>query len=116
LSLAAVSDLSSALLQKIATIAASGVDWIQLREKDLPARAISALACEASRALQHSRRPRGKTLMLVNDRVDVALAQHADGVHLGENGLPVHEVKQFVESRLPPKGFPKSNKFGRGIE
>ena len=43
--------------------------------------------------------------MLVNDRVDVALAQHADGVHLGEHGLPVLEVKQFVESRLPPQGF-----------
>jgi thiamine-phosphate pyrophosphorylase len=105
LPLAAVSDLSSALLQKIATIAASGVDWIQLREKDLPARAISALACEAFRTRKHSRRQRGKTLMLVNDRVDVALAQHADGVHLGEHGLPVQEVKQFVESRLPPKGF-----------
>ena len=86
-------------------MASAGVDWIQLREKDLPARAIAALVCEASRIPKHSRRQRGKTLVLVNDRVDVALAQQADGVHLGANGLPVQEVKQFVGSRLRPKGF-----------
>jgi thiamine-phosphate pyrophosphorylase len=105
LSPAPPSGLFSALLQKIATIASAGVDWIQLREKDLPARALSSLAGEASRTVQHSGRQPGKTRMLVNDRVDVALAQHADGVHLGENGLPVRDVKQFVQSRLLPKSF-----------
>lgn len=99
---AAPTDLSSALIQKIATIASAGVDWIQLREKDLPARGLSNLVREAyRRTAARDGRERPTTRILVNDRVDVALAEHADGVHLGEKGLPVSDVKVFVESRVP---------------
>jgi len=100
LSPATPSDLSSALVQTIATLASAGVDWIQLREKHMPARDLSSLAREASRqpAAQPGRE-RPKPCVIVNDRLDVAIAERADGVHLGENGLPVHEAKLFLESR-----------------
>lgn len=69
-----------------------GVSMVQLREKDLPAGELLALA----------RRLRGVTagraLLLINDRVDVALLCGADGVHLGEQGLPVAAVRAW----LPP--------------
>jgi thiamine-phosphate pyrophosphorylase len=100
LSPATPSDLSSALVQTIATLASAGVDWIQLREKHMSARDLSSLAREASRqpAAQPGRE-RPKPCVIVNDRLDVAIAERADGVHLGENGLPVHEAKLFLESR-----------------
>jgi len=100
LSPATPSDLSSALVQTIATLASAGVDWIQLREKHMPARDLSSLTREASRqpAAQPGRE-RPKPCVIVNDRLDVAIAEGADGVHLGENGLPVHEAKLFLESR-----------------
>jgi thiamine-phosphate pyrophosphorylase len=100
LSPATPSDLSSALVQTIATLASAGVDWIQLREKHMSARDLSSLAREASRqpAAQPGRE-RPKPCVIVNDRLDVAIAERADGVHLGENGLPVDEAKLFLESR-----------------
>ena len=100
LSPATPSDLSSALVQTIATLASAGVDWIQLREKHMPARDLSSLTREASRqpAAQPGRE-RPKPCVIVNDRLDVAIAERADGVHLGENGLPVNEAKLFLESR-----------------
>lgn len=56
---------------------------VQLREKDLPARDLLALAREV---LQVTRR--AGALLLVNDRLDVALAAGADGVHLAGHSLP----------------------------
>jgi thiamine-phosphate pyrophosphorylase len=99
---AAPTDLSSALIRKIAAIASAGVDWIQLRERDLSARSLSNLTREAFRLMAAQPAPeRGTTRILINDRVDVALAEHTGGVHLGEKGLPVSEVRVFVESRVP---------------
>jgi thiamine-phosphate pyrophosphorylase len=59
-----------------------GVNILQLREKDLPARELLALANRLRQAT------RGRALLVINDRLDVALAAGADGVHLPENGLP----------------------------
>lgn len=67
----------------------AGVDLIQIREKDLPTRPLLALA-EAAVL-----RARGTaTRILVNDRLDVALAAKADGLHLPTNGLPVADVRR----------------------
>jgi thiamine-phosphate pyrophosphorylase len=61
---------------------AGGANVVQLREKDLPAAELFSLG---TRLRELSR---GKALLLINDRVDVAQAAGADGVHLPENGVP----------------------------
>jgi thiamine-phosphate pyrophosphorylase len=96
----------SALLQKIAELARVGVDWVQIREKDLSARQLTALMQETARCLpaQPGKDP-GTTRILINNRVDVALTQGAAGVHLGENCLAIDEVKQLVESRVSTRDF-----------
>lgn len=75
------------LLAKIAECAAAGVEYIQLREKDLETRALEALALKAMAALAGSR-----TQLLINGRTDVALACGAHGVHLPANDLSASEV------------------------
>ena len=76
------------LLEKIGECAAAGVDYIQLREKDLSTRALEALAQKAAAALGGSR-----TKLLINSRTDVALACGAHGVHLPGNDLAASEVR-----------------------
>ena len=75
----------------IAAAIDAGVDWVQIREKDLPARSLLALA-EA--AVGHARRA-GRTRVMVNDRLDVALAAKAHGVHLGTRSMPVELVRSL---------------------
>jgi thiamine-phosphate pyrophosphorylase len=66
-----------ALLDAIARNLAAGVEWIQIREKDLSARDLFDLV-QCARALPNS----AATKVLVNTRVDVALAAGAEGAHL----------------------------------
>jgi len=70
------------LVETVAAALAGGVTMVQLRDKEGPARAL----VEAGRALLAVLRPRGIPL-LVNDRVDVAHAIGADGVHVGQDDL-----------------------------
>jgi thiamine-phosphate pyrophosphorylase len=81
------------LLEKIASAAQAGVDWIQIREKDLTARELAALVRDAVRRVPRS------CGILVNDRLDVAAACGASGVHLGEKSISADEAKQFVRGR-----------------
>jgi thiamine-phosphate pyrophosphorylase len=76
-----ISGLSHA--DQVEQLSSGGAPLIQLREKELPARAFYA---DAMAAL-HVARTLG-THLLINDRVDVALAIGADGVHLGQTDLP----------------------------
>ncbi|HZS26831.1 MAG TPA: thiamine phosphate synthase, partial [Candidatus Angelobacter sp.] len=76
------------LLDKIVECTAAGVDYIQLREKDLSTRALEELANKATAALAGS-----QTKLLINSRTDVALACGAHGVHLPSNDLPASEVR-----------------------
>jgi thiamine-phosphate pyrophosphorylase len=94
------------LLQKIAAAVAAGVDWIQIREKDLSGKESSALAREAVR-LAASPLAGGavRARILVNDRLDVALATQAGGVHLGEKSLPPQEARRLVNSFRREKDF-----------
>jgi thiamine-phosphate pyrophosphorylase len=84
------------LLLHVAAAASAGVDWIQVREKDLAAKDCAALAA-ATRA--QCRATRAK--VLVNDRLDVALAESAHGVHLGERSLPVAQVCSCLRASSP---------------
>jgi thiamine-phosphate pyrophosphorylase len=70
---------------------AAGVRLIQLREKEMPVRDYVALA-ERVRGLTAE----AGALLIINDRVDVALAVGADGVHLGQDDFPVPQARQLA--------------------
>jgi thiamine-phosphate pyrophosphorylase len=71
----------------------AGVDAIQIRERDLEAGVARALAARV-RA-----RASGRAVILVNDRVDVALASGADGVHLRADSPPTEAVRAIAPAR-----------------
>ena len=79
------------LLNQIRLAAEAGLDFIQLREKDLPVRELEALATEAAEILRGSPTPRAR--FLVNSRIDIAIAAGADGVHLRADDLPASEAR-----------------------
>jgi len=81
------------LADVVAAALDAGLPAVQLRDKELPARALLVLA-ERLRALT----ARTGALLLVNDRVDVAAAVAADGVHLGTGSMP----PDVVRGLLPP--------------
>lgn len=91
----------AALAERIENAARAGVDWIQIREKDLPARNLMYLA---RAAILVSRMPVAQrpTRIQVNDRCDVAWAAEAAGVHLGGKSLPVPVVVNAVRSSGRP--------------
>lgn len=81
------------LLGKIGSAARAGVHWIQVREKDLSGRILAELVAEAIQRVPPDCR------ILVNDRLDVAYATGAGGVHLGGQSLPVVDTKRFLRER-----------------
>lgn len=92
-----------ALLRKMEAAAASGIDWIQLREKDLSGKDCAALTRETLRRVAQATSSTGPApRILVNDRLDVALAERADGIHLGESSLPVEDAKRLIAAARPP--------------
>jgi thiamine-phosphate pyrophosphorylase len=94
------------LLHKIHAAVGTGVDWIQIREKDLSGKECSSLTREAlQRGANVSSGKTVVTRIIVNDRLDVALAERAGGVHLGEKSLPLAEAKRLVGNRDEPKDF-----------
>jgi thiamine-phosphate pyrophosphorylase len=92
----------AALVQRIAAAAAAGVDWIQIREKDLSARECSSLVREAlSRTKTAAAIASQVARILVNDRLDIAITEQAAGIHLGENSFPVENVRAWLRSQPP---------------
>jgi thiamine-phosphate pyrophosphorylase len=90
-----------ALLRQAATLAESGIDFLQLREKDLEAGALTSLARKLLAILRsHAKAPK----LLINSRADVAVASGADGVHLtsatGEL-TPADIRKLYASAGLP---------------
>jgi thiamine-phosphate diphosphorylase len=83
------------LRMQVIAAAEAGVDFIQLREPDLEAAALAAFVREVMPCLAGS-----SSRLLVNDRVDVAIAAHASGVHLKEASTPPDRVR-----RIAPPGF-----------
>src|SRR5262245_50581671 len=84
-----------ALVATVASAASAGVDLIQIRERDLDARALTRLV---TRCLDATRRTRAR--VLVNARDDVALTAGAHGVHLRGDSMPASRVRAIV-----PVGF-----------
>jgi len=75
----------------VAEAVAGGVTCVQLREKHAESRAYY----ERARALRERLRPLGIPL-IINDRLDIALAAGADGVHLGQGDLPCVEARRIA--------------------
>ncbi|MHB8541236.1 MAG: thiamine phosphate synthase [Candidatus Acidiferrales bacterium] len=103
------SSTTEGLLLRIGRAAAAGVDWIQIREKDLPAGELldltrGAIATVQSKAISDPR-VLARVLVLVNDRLDVALAAGAAGVHLGGDSIQVGTVIPWVRAGNAPEGF-----------
>src|SRR5579885_1884886 len=105
------SEREEAVLEKIESAAAAGVDWIQIREKDLCAKACSALVCQAVERVQRasgsqpggtSDTRRGPARILVNDRLDIAIGEGASGVHFGENSFPPRALGQIRQLLAAP--------------
>jgi thiamine-phosphate pyrophosphorylase len=93
-----VGEGGESVLGKIRAAAAAGVDWVQIREKDLSGRDLLELAREAVA---------GRTLarVIVNDRLDVALAAGAAGVHLGRESLSARDVVRWCRGGNAPSEF-----------
>lgn len=81
------------LLEVIEELLQAGVRMVQLREKDLSAAELFPLA-KNLRSLTHHY----KSLLLINDRIDLAQAIGADGVHLGGHSLPVKSARNILGS------------------
>lgn len=68
-----------------------GVRAVQLREKDLSSRELYELAYDMRKLTA-----KYAAKLIINDRVDIALAVEADGVHLGLNCMPIHRVRKLL--------------------
>jgi len=81
------------LVEQSRRAAAAGVDLIQVRERDLDAADLAALVAELISVTAGS-----ATRVVVNDRIDVALASHAAGVHLRSDSVSIEAARRL----LPP--------------
>ena len=79
------------LAETVEAAVAGGVTVVQLRDPDASGRDLYETARQLIAILRRSGVP-----LIVNDRVDVALAAEADGVHVGQRDLPVEAVRRLV--------------------
>ena len=91
----------------VTELAMAGVGMIQLRDKQLGDAALAArarLLVELTRLSpqamqQNGGQQMGQALAIINDRPDIAAVAHADGVHLGQEDLPVKDARMIVGPR-----------------
>ena len=75
-------------------LVAAGVDAIQIREKDLTTKQLISLTQDTQQIIDK------KALLMVNDRLDIALACKLDGVQIGEDGFPVELARELSDQQL----------------
>lgn len=68
-----------------------GVTLVQLREKDISTREFFAEALELKKLCKHYNVP-----LLINDRIDIALAVDADGIHIGQSDMPLKVSRKIL--------------------
>ena len=78
-------------LNKIKDAIKGGVSVVQLREKELSSLEFYKLAAKVKTLCDEL-----KTPLIINDRIDIALAVKASGVHLGQEDLPVSVAKRLL--------------------
>jgi len=86
---------AGALVDMVAELAEVGLDVVQLREKEMEARDVLRLGEPLSAACRDAGVP-----FIINDRPDIALALGADGVHVGQNDLPIEAVRRILPSQI----------------
>jgi len=84
------SDITKDIEATVTAAVAGGVTMVQLRDKAMPAGQL----LETARRLKTI--TRGKALLIINDRVDVAEAAEADGAQLPENGIPTRIARGLI--------------------
>lgn len=89
------------LIDKMNEAAGCGIDFIQLREKDLTTRELETLAREAIHQLGTEHQDR-RTRLLINSRTDIALAVNAHGVHLRSHDISPMAVRSIWRSAGAP--------------
>jgi len=89
------SNLPAEILSLTACCVAGGADCIQLRTKEIQDDKLFALAAEFAKICRDE-----AVLSIINDRVDIAIASGADGVHLGQNDLPIEQAYKLQLSPL----------------
>lgn len=77
----------------VGSLVEAGIPMLQLRDKQLPDEALLD-RCRSALALARQLAPARPPLVIVNDRVEVAVAAAADGVHLGASDMPVSEARR----------------------
>jgi thiamine-phosphate pyrophosphorylase len=86
---------SATLEEGVQQAIAGGCSVVQLREKDLTARAFYEAALSIRKVTQERNVP-----LIINDRLDIAMAVGADGVHLGQKDLPCKEARKLLGDRF----------------
>jgi thiamine-phosphate pyrophosphorylase len=80
------------LLRKITEATSAGIDYIQLREKDLAVRELESLAQQSAQIIREAC---SSTCLLINSRTDIALAAKAHGVHLTSTDISPADVRKI---------------------
>jgi thiamine-phosphate pyrophosphorylase len=93
---------AAAMLDHIVAAALAGADWIQLREKPWPGRALLDFALQVRARLAHLATP---PKLIINDRLDVALTASADGIQLGSSSIPIEDAVRLLRDRNAPAHF-----------
>jgi thiamine-phosphate pyrophosphorylase len=97
-----------ALLATVAEAARAGVDYIQLRERNLSTRELEQLARQAVHVIQELRSENRelRTRLLINSRSDIAIAVGADGVHLRSDDIAACEARSLWTQALAGSSQP----------
>jgi len=82
------------ILQQVQRAVRAGIDYLQIREKDLSARELLSLAMKAQKITAGY-----ATQILVNDRLDIACAANLQGIHLGQTSPPPNVIRAQVSRK-----------------
>lgn len=83
----------------------AGVNWVQIREKDMDGRELVELARAAVALAARVEKHEAQARIILNDRLDVALAAGCGGVHLGRESAPLRDVLRWCRNGNAPAEF-----------
>jgi thiamine-phosphate pyrophosphorylase len=90
-----VLNLGRPIVQSVEEAIAGGVSMVQLREKDISSRDFYEIALAVQAVTRKHRIP-----LVINDRLDIALAVGAEGLHIGQSDLPLKEARRLAGENL----------------